>query len=355
MSELKRRAADSEVSSHIRRVGTSLELANVLLQRTRLPIKARRAMFRPRMIGFDRGVARRLSGDEGAVIGYQGAAVRMFRRARELGIPTVLDYPIAHFEVTERVLAEEARLVPEYAGTLQRYPSWLLKRYAEEIDRADRIIVLSNYQLSTFEEAGVDRDRMFIAPLGVDSTVFTPPDTEPDGPFRIAFSGQITQRKGISYLVEGFRRAAIPNSELLFIGVPIGPTPWLDVPGVKLVPAMARTQLPEVFRTCHVTALPSLIEGFGAAALEAMACGMPAIVTEHTFADDVISEGVDGWIIPLRDPDAIAERLRALHADPGLRARMGAAARAKAEQFPWERYCAAVRAGVAPLLDGSAR
>jgi glycosyltransferase involved in cell wall biosynthesis len=106
-----------------------------------------------------------------------------------------------------------------------------------------------------------------------------------------------------------------------------------------------------VLRACHVVALPSLIEGYGASALEGMACGLPAIVTPHTFADDVVEDGVDGWIIPIRDPDAIAERLLALYNDPALRARMSAAARAKAEQFPWQRYCDAVRAGVAPLLN----
>jgi glycosyltransferase involved in cell wall biosynthesis len=192
---------------------------------------------------------------------------------------------------------------------------------------------------------------MFIAPLGADLEMFTPPDTEPDGPFRIAFSGQITQRKGISYLVEGFKRAAIPDSELLFIGVGFGNTEaWLGNPGVKHVGPMPRAMLPDVLRTCHVVALPSLIEGYGASALEGMACGLPAIVTPHTFADDVVEDGVDGWIIPIRDPDAIAERLLALYNDPALRARMSAAARAKAEQFPWQRYCDAVRAGVTPLL-----
>jgi glycosyltransferase involved in cell wall biosynthesis len=351
-SNLRRRMVPPEVGRRVGRVGTALDVANVLLLRTRLPTRATRALFRSRMLAFDRGVSRRLTSGVSAVVGYQGSSVTTFRRARSLGVGTVLDYPIAHFATTEAVLAEEARRMPELAYTIQPYPPWLLRRYTEEIAAADRIIVLSTYQRQTFADAGVDPARTFIAPLCVDLEVFTPPAAPPEGPFRVAFCGQITQRKGISYLIEGFHAAAIPGAELLLIGPPLGPArPWAGRPGVRHVPAMPRSALPEVLRRCHAIALPSLIEGFGAAALEGMACGLPAIVSPNTFADDVIEDGIDGWIVPIRDPDAIAERLRRLHDDPDLRARMSAAARAKASQYPWARYREALRAGVAPLLS----
>jgi hypothetical protein len=179
-TELRRRATPPEVGAHLARTGTSLELANVFLQRTPLPMKWRRAMFKPRMIGFDFAVSRRLNRDVGAVIGYQGAAVHTFRRARRLGVPTVLDYPIAHYEIAQRTLKEEARLVPDYASTLIFYDDWILERYEEEIRTAEKIIVLSRYQQGTFEEAGVAADRMFIAPLGADLEMFTPPEQEPE-------------------------------------------------------------------------------------------------------------------------------------------------------------------------------
>ncbi len=98
--------------------------------------------------------------------------------------------------------------------------------------------------------------------------------------------------------------------------------------------------------------LPSLIEGFPSTPLEGMACGLPAIVSDHTFGHDVIEDGVDGWVIPIRDADAIADKLRLLYEDQDLKRTMGAAARRKAEQFTWKRYGDAIRAGITSLRHG---
>ena len=66
--------------------------------------------------------------------------------------------------------------------------------------------------------------------------------------------------------------------------------------------------------------------------------GLPVIVSENTSAYDVVTDGQDGYVVPIRDAGAITERLRRLHDDPALRARIGAAARLRAEEFGWDRY-----------------
>jgi glycosyltransferase involved in cell wall biosynthesis len=93
-----------------------------------------------------------------------------------------------------------------------------------------------------------------------------------------------------------------------------------------------------VYADADVYVLPSIVEGFPMTALEAMASGLPVIVSEHTFGSDVITDGVDGYIVPIRDSEAIADRLRYLHDHPSERQRIGAAARRRAEHFSWERY-----------------
>jgi alpha-maltose-1-phosphate synthase len=354
-SLLRRRATPASVgSAQIARAGNLAEIVYVLGVRAGAPDIVWSALTRTRAAVFDRAVARRLHPGLGAVVGYSSTAQRTFVAARRLKVPTVLDYPIPPWQVVERLMSEEERLAPAYAPTLQGhyFERWRKRRMDAEVALADRLIMLSTYHQRTFESIGVDPERMFIAPLCVDTELFTPAPEPPDGTFRIAFVGQITQRKGISYLVEGFRRAELADAELMFIGRPIGPAaPWIHEPRVRHVPPVPRFMLPEILRTAHVTALPSIIEGFGATTLEGMACGLPAIVSENSLAHDVIEDGVEGWVVPIRDPDAIADRLRRLYDDRNLQREMSRAARAKAEQYPWGRYGEAMLEGLEPLLN----
>jgi glycosyltransferase involved in cell wall biosynthesis len=189
-------------------------------------------------------------------------------------------------------------------------------------------------------DAGVEEDKLIVTPLGVDVEMFRPvPISRDKGVFRVAFAGQISQRKGISYLVEAFRKAAIPDSELLLVGRVIGTgRDWSAIPGVRHVPHVPRWELPALYRTADVFVLPSLVEGFGLVALEAMACGVPVVISANTFATDVVTDGVDGYVIPIRDAEAIAERLQYIHQHLAEGDRVGQAARRRAEQFSWERY-----------------
>jgi glycosyltransferase involved in cell wall biosynthesis len=350
--ELKRRAVTDEVGAHAIRIGTTLEVTNVGLSRLPLPKPLKFMAYRPARLSFDWRASRRLAPGMDAVIGSQGTTTQIFMRAGELGIARVLDYPIAHWRFTESVLAEEIRLKPDWAATMRvyRYPDWVRARYVREIEMADRIIMVSGHHQQNFAEAGIDPSRTFIVPWYVDSELFTPAEREDESAFRVAFVGELSQRKGLSYLIDGFERAALPDSELLLIGRTHAVTgPWAGCPGVRHVPPMPNFMLPDVLRTCHVIALPSLVEGFPVSVLEGMACGLPAIISEN-IGRDIVEDGQEGFVVPVRDPDAIAERLTELHTDTARRRSMARAARAKAETFTKERNHDALRRGVRELL-----
>ena len=290
---------------------------------------------------FDRAAARRLGPDCAAVIAASSAASRTLARARSTGAVAILDYPIAHHDVVDRLMADEARLQPRFANTLQYLAQSprLHRQLDAEIATADRIIVLSSFAYQSFVDAGVAEEKLAQIPLGVDLEMFTPAERAPDEPFRVLFAGQISQRKGISYLLEGYRLAALKRAELVFLGRPVGPSSeWISRPGVVHWPPVAIYDLRDRYVACDVYVLPSLAEGFPQTAIIAMACGLPVIVSEHTFGNDVVTDGVDGYVVPIRDPAAIAERLRELAADPELRRRMGAAARQTAQRFAWSSY-----------------
>jgi alpha-maltose-1-phosphate synthase len=341
--ELRRRALPwTPTPGSVQHAAVMLETLFSLAHRLPALSFAHVPLMRLRNSQFDRQVARRLRRGDSALICAYSSGLNSLRRSRTLGIPSYLVYPIAHHRVAERILEEEATRVPDYADTLQfnSFPRTLRRRLESEIEIADRIFMLSSFHKQTFIEAGVEEEKLPMTPHGVDLELFRPGTTRaPDNTFRVIFVGQITQRKGISYLFDAFRRASIANGELLLVGRICGSSKvWSRLPRVRHVPHVPPWKLPELYRRADVFVLPSLVEGFPATALQAMACGLPVIVSENTFGSDVITDGVDGFVVPIRDAEAITERLLYLQSNPAERQKMGLAARQRALDFSWQAY-----------------
>jgi starch synthase len=342
LRELRRRPIPAGVPPEsVHRIATSLELLHVAIARAPLPERWATTVKYQRARSFDTRVSRMLRPDDGAVVTVSNSALASLREARRLEIRGFLDYPIAHHRYWEPLLREEAELQPEFAGTLQGHdlPASVRDRMDAEISEAQRVFVLSAFHRRTFLEAGVEGSKLIELPLGVDLELFHPEPRESDGVFRVLFVGQVTQRKGISYLLEAFRQAGIPKSELLLVGRQVGEKAgWKRLDRVRATGGMPRWELPAVYASADAFVLPSLVEGFPQTPLEAMACGVPVIVSENTFGEQVITQGQDGYVVPIRDSGAIAERLIELYSSPEKRASMGHAARKRAEHFSWDRY-----------------
>ena len=106
-----------------------------------------------------------------------------------------------------------------------------------------------------------------------------------------------------------------------------------------------------MYRAADVFVFPTLLEGLGLVVLEAMACGLPVIVTPRG-PDEVVRDGVDGYVVPAGDSNAIIEALERLYSDAELRLQLGRNARLQAERWSWARYASAAADNV---LQGSVR
>jgi glycosyltransferase involved in cell wall biosynthesis len=289
--------------------------------------------------------ASRLSREAEVVVASYGTGVEAFAAIKKSGGRAVLHYPAAHNGYQRKLMSEDALVSPEFAPALPDFdsqPAAYEHRLEQECSAADRILVGSSFAKQAFVAQGYDPNKILAISFGVDTSRFTPAAPQPSRDrFQVLFVGHIGQRKGVSYLLQGYELFRKPDSDLHLVGS--------FVPGAEVydrfrgsfrhTPNVPQTQLADLYRAADVFVLPTLTEGMPLVVLEAMASGLPVIATAHG-SSDIIEDGVDGFIVPIRDPAAIAQKLETLYQDPSLRARIGRKAREKALRFGWDVYAA---------------
>ncbi|HHV55863.1 MAG TPA: glycosyltransferase family 4 protein [Firmicutes bacterium] len=317
----------------------------------------RKLLIYARMNAIARSAAR-LLGPERAVIASWGCAEPVFRKAKARGALCVLDYPSAHHRFTRRYLLQEAEIQPTFSRTLTDHdrPAWLEGRGDTEIHMADYILVGSSFARDSFITEGVPPDKVVIIPYGVDVSLFAPPEhsVSPRRQLRLLFVGKISQAKGISYLLEAVRRLDRADISLTLVGQIQGDGRVLE-PYRHLfrhVPHVPNFMLRHIYQKADVFVFPTLIEGMGLVVLEAMASGLPVITTPNG-PGDIVRDGVDGFVVPPRDVDALIQRIELLRTDRGLRVEMGRNARERALQFTWDEYRSRVLSKLTTWLSGT--
>jgi alpha-maltose-1-phosphate synthase len=306
---------------------------------------------------FDSRVAATLEHEHpAAVLCYEGCGLRTFQRAGRLGILTVLDQCTAHIRTGQRLFREEIARYPDWADTLPwNFPARFIERCCAELEMADAIHISSDYAKQTLVENGIAAEKIYVNPIAADIRRFQPRPPQKDGEtFRVLFVGQITARKGLAYLLEAYRQLALPNSELLLIGGLLGAGKGLRVyeGGFRHIPSVAFLDLHTYYQLGSIFVMPSLHESGVLAIHEALASGLPVIATPN--CGSVVRDGVDGFIVPIRDVEALKEKILLLYQDRQLREEMGRRARARAEEFTWAAYQQRVAQLFGQLLAGRA-
>lgn len=286
----------------------------------------------------DRHVARNLPPCD-VLIALSGMGLASGRRVQARGGRYVCDRGSSHKVFQNDILHEEyARHGFVFPGVDPRS----IDREVEEYAQADAIAVPSAFVRRSFLEKGVPEEKLIYAPYGGDITRFRPLAPK-SAKFRVLFVGALSLQKGLPDLLAGFSRAAIPGAELVLVGGEQPETRIIleraQVTGVEIAGMRRGEDLAREMSRAHVLVLPSIQDGFGMVMAEAMACGAPVIASHNTGAGDLFDDGVEGFLVPIRDPDAIADRLDRLAANPSLRAAMGEAARRRMEGFGgWNAY-----------------
>jgi glycosyltransferase involved in cell wall biosynthesis len=276
-----------------------------------------------------------------AVYAYEDGAAATFHEAKRQSIMCLYDLPIPFYRTVFEIQLEEAQRFPDLAPALMAIhePASKLERKEQELQLADHIFAASSVTKNSLLKVGIKPEKISVIPYGAPIEYFQP-QAKIDKIFRALYVGRVAAHKGVHYLLQAWKELQLPEAELMLVGVNDFPGGWLDqyAEVVRYIPSVPHASLNEYYSAASVLVFPSLVEGFGMVLLEAMACGIPVIATSNVGGSDIITDGVEGFIIPVRDVEALKEKLEWCDRHPLELAQMGRAARRKAEQLTWNLY-----------------
>lgn len=273
-------------------------------------------------------------------IGHSGSGLRAGPLVQARGGRWICDRGSSHQLYADRLLSDE---YARFGSEFQSAEPWALEKELREYELADRIVVPSEYARRSFVDMGIDPAKLRKIPYGGDLIAFrrvADPDPET---FTVFFCGQISFRKGFPYLLDAFHRIKHPRKRLVVAGQPVPEIkPFLaaaKLDDVEFLGTVKREHLSPHYSRAHVFAIASVDEGMAMVQGEAMACGTPVVATDHC-GGELIREGVDGYVVKIRDPAMMAERLQRIADDPQWGRQLGASARDHVLSIGgWDGYC----------------
>lgn len=272
--------------------------------------------------------------------GWSGVSLNCIKKIRSnKSAVIIVERGSAHINYQYKVLKEEE----ERLGLKINLPSKLMvEKENQEYARADFISVPSSFAKETFIQNNTPSQKIISTSLGVDLKVFHPIKKQ-DNVFRIVTtSARII--KGTHYILEAVNRiiSKRKNLELWILGgIEKDIKPFLKKfeGNFKYIGNIPQRSLYKFYSQGSVFILFSLEDGFGMSLLEAMACGLPVICSDATGAKEVVLDGVNGYIIPLRNVDILIEKILYLYKNPDICLQMGKnALKCVRDFFTWEHY-----------------
>jgi glycosyltransferase involved in cell wall biosynthesis len=293
-------------------------------------------------LAFDEWTLRRLrrSSPPDALIAISGSSLKTGRELQSRGSRLLCDRGSSHPRYQQQIVTEE-------------YARWGVDRPVADIrdiereerifEIADAITVPSSFAARSFLESGVPPEKIHVIPYGVRLEQFQRTATPPTGRFEVLYAGAVSLRKGFPYLLQAFARLQNPASRLRVAGA-IHPDiksllAQLSQDRVEFLGPVPQQQLAELMSTSHLLVLPSIEEGLALVQGQALACGCPVLCSTNTGGEDLFSNEIEGFIVPIRDVPALTDRMQRLADDPGLQSAMSEAALRRVKTLGgWEAY-----------------
>lgn len=297
----------------------------------------------------DRSVSQQLHNAERkgveAVYAYEDGALETFIAAKKNGMLCVYDLPIAYWQTLRDLLIHEVERMPKWKKTLGggiKDSPQKLERKSKELELADIIIGPAQFVMESLPQWAKLKKRI-ISPFGSPEIIFRSEEKAESidkRPLRILFAGSMGQRKGLGDLFEAMKLLKSRNVELVVMGSLLESMEFYRKQFSHFIhePGRPHHQVLELMRTCDVFCLPSIVEGRALVMQEAMSQGLPIVITPNTGGEDLVIEGTTGFLVPIRSPQKIAEKIDWFASNINMVKEMGKMAKQHAATYTWKKY-----------------
>lgn len=276
------------------------------------------------------------------VIGYEKSCLLTFKAASELNAVKWLDLSQVHPSFIDS-LRKDFSFFKDITGAESKFRQ-ISKHKILEYGLADTIFCLSDFAAGTLVQNGISHSKIMVNPLGYNPNIFFPSakkEKKRNQPLRLVYAGIITKRKGVHVLLESLESFSEDAVQLTLIG-PAGDASTLlnhhlHKPNITYIPFLSQAELANELRKADVFVFPSFLDSWAAVVVEAMACGLPVVVTENTGAAQLVTEQT-GRIIPVNDVTAIRNAILFFLDNPEVSGQMGLKASEAVQPYSWLRY-----------------
>jgi glycosyltransferase involved in cell wall biosynthesis len=276
------------------------------------------------------------------IYAYEDGACETFSAASMLGLKCFYELPIAYWEIAQQLLRAEAERWPEWKKTMPMLEDSPEKqaRKTREAQLADVIICPSRFAYDSIPSDLRETRKCIVAAFGSPECERTP-KFEPAGKkIRVLFAGSMTQRKGLADLFAAMKLVRREDFELVVMGSVMAPMDFYRKQFRDFVyePPRPHEKVLELMETCDVLVMPSIVEGRALVQQEAMSRGVILIATANAGAADLVEDGTAGFLVPIRSPGDIAEKLTWIADHRAALPEMKRAAYEKAAGLTWKSY-----------------
>jgi len=285
------------------------------------------------------------------VVGYEMCCAETFRVAKSIGILCVLDAAAFHYSLQDQVLEEDSLGKYSWAGRKLR------ARKRDEFSLADKIICVSKLALMSYVAHGVSADKLLLNQVGCDVSQFeVASHVSSHDVAKFIFIGIPCQRKGFDLLHKAYLSlvSKFPNAELHVAGDTQLASKILgkSLSSIHCHGKLSHGRLVKLLSRMDCLVLPSRLESFGMVVVEALAAGVPVIVSDHVGAAEAVRQGENGWVIPAGDADALYQRMSDCCRSIEQTRLMTATCTESAREYDWSHYSRRAVEIFSPLLRG---